>query len=69
MNKTVKTKEAEVKTFKEPKTVKVKTLIIVGLWVASVAGGVYLGWNLRSMDNARITKHAEQIVQSSKLSQ
>ncbi len=69
MKKNTKVQEEKPVKVKEPKTIQVKTLVMVLLWISTVIAGLIVGWNLRSMDNARIERHAEQIIQSSKLSQ
>lgn len=61
MKKLQKNQESKVKA---PKTIRVKTLIIVILWVLSLAGAVTGGWMLRSADNARVTQEAQAMVQS-----
>lgn len=69
MKKSIKTKQTPFDIPKQPKTIKVKTLVLTGLWIATIIGGIVAGWQLRGFDNDRIVKHAEQLVQSSKASE
>ena len=60
--------DKEIAQLKEPRTVKVKTLIIAILWVftlsVAVAGGWYLKCFNQSQIQAEAAKLAEQIVKS-----
>lgn len=65
MNKTKKTTEQKAsKVQKQPRTIKVRTVVVVILWTLSMIASLIAGWTLKSADNDRVSNEARVMLDS-----
>jgi len=56
-----KVTDKELEQIKQPRTIKVKTLIIAIIWIATLVVALIGGWNLRSADQSRVQSEADAL--------
>ena len=56
----------ETPIVKEPKTIKVRTVVISLIVAAAIAASFVAGWNFRSYDQARVQAEAASLVKNLK---
>jgi len=54
----------EVKVPKQPRTIKVKTVVLIVLWTVSVIVSLYAGWSLKTNDTERVHNEAKVMLNS-----
>jgi len=57
-------KTIEPKAPKQPKTIKIKTLVLVVAWVISLLGSLYAGWTMKQADTERVNSEARVMLNS-----
>ena len=60
----IKKNKIEQDVPKQPKTIKVSTLIIIIAWLVSVVASLYIGWSLKQNDETRVHSEAKVMLNS-----